>query len=202
MMIRRLGFRASVVAIGLALTIWGAGVQQARADMTPEVKALVEAAMATGTDEAKLATLKTLVQAHPVYAAEIALAAAVMAEDKNPELANAIAAMIAATVDDSVRKEVARAICTSLAQAIPERAFELCATVLTAVPGAYDLDPLVQTALNGLPHKGFFWDPEWTRENQGNPNIVLGDFFYKHSGFSFTSNSNGGRTMSNDYEVN
>ncbi len=183
-MLRKLRYSFGIVAVGAAVLFFGAALQPARA-LNPDIQQQVEIAARGDNIQAIVDSMLGLLRTYSQERGEIVEAFA--------ELADEIGASLG--MDPS---KVALAFAIALADNFTTgETSNYLDIVLAAVPGAFEKDDLVPAG--GRMSAKYFYMREWHRENQGNPNWRHGDFFYT---FNSTSEHSGGRTLSNDNEVN
>ncbi len=146
-MFRNITYGVSIFAVSAALVFGAAGIESARAALSPSVQSQVDAALAEGGDSSKVGAIADLAAANLGGVADIAAAAAIADPDLADEIAGRLAALLP-TQDE--KNELVLSVCTALAEAHPDKALEVCTQVVAAVPGSEGiLQDLIQTAAGG-----------------------------------------------------
>ena len=146
-MLRNLRYGASIFAVSAALVFGAAGFESAQAALPSSIQSQVDAALATGSDAAKVSAIAGIVTANIGDAVDIVAAAAVI----DPDLADEIAGRVAALLPtQDAKNALVRSVCTALGDAHPDKALEICTQIVAAVPGSEGvLEDLIQTAAGG-----------------------------------------------------
>ncbi len=159
-MLRKLRYGASIFAVSAVLVFGAAGFDSVQAALPSSIQSQVDAALATGSDAAKVSAIAGIVSANLGDAADIVAAAAVI----DPDLADEIAGRVSALLPTQEAKNaLVRSVCTALGDAHPDKALEVCTQIVAQVPGSEGvLEDLIQTAAGGP-----FGDP--TPQSPGEP---------------------------------